>query len=64
MLPGFGRHDPNPWGLGVEVRGAKHPHWTGRTNHATPFGHFGRSGDFPWEQTNRVAELKSALGLS
>ena len=29
VLPGFGRHDPNPWGLGVEVRGAKHPHWTG-----------------------------------
>jgi S-adenosylmethionine synthetase len=28
------------------------------------YGHFGRSdGDFPWEQVNRVAELKSALGL-
>jgi S-adenosylmethionine synthetase len=28
------------------------------------YGHFGRSdGDFPWEQTNRVGDLKSALGL-
>jgi S-adenosylmethionine synthetase len=28
------------------------------------YGHFGRSdGDFPWEQTNRVADLKSALSL-
>ena len=26
------------------------------------YGHFGRPG-FPWEETNRVAELKSALGL-
>ena len=30
------------------------------------YGHFGRSSDdglFPWEKTNRVDELKSALGL-
>ena len=27
------------------------------------YGHFGRSGDFPWEQVNRVDELRSALGL-
>jgi S-adenosylmethionine synthetase len=28
------------------------------------YGHFGRSdGDFPWEQTTRVGDLKSALGL-
>jgi len=26
------------------------------------YGHFGRTG-FPWEETNRVEELKSALGL-
>ncbi|NNJ48157.1 MAG: methionine adenosyltransferase domain-containing protein, partial [Acidimicrobiia bacterium] len=26
------------------------------------YGHFGRDG-FPWEETNRVDELKSALGL-
>jgi S-adenosylmethionine synthetase len=27
------------------------------------YGHFGRVGDFPWEQTNRVDALRSALGL-
>ncbi len=27
------------------------------------YGHFGREGDFPWEQLNRVADLQSALGL-
>ena len=28
------------------------------------YGHFGRSdGDFPWEITNRVADVKSAFGL-
>ncbi len=47
-LPGFGHHDPNPWGLGVEVRGDKQPHWTGRANSGVTFGHFGRSGAFLW----------------
>jgi S-adenosylmethionine synthetase len=27
------------------------------------YGHFGRVGDFPWEQTSRVDALKSVLGL-
>ncbi|MFN0029252.1 MAG: methionine adenosyltransferase [Acidimicrobiales bacterium] len=27
------------------------------------YGHFGREGDFPWEQLNRVDDLRSALGL-
>jgi len=27
------------------------------------YGHFGRSGDLPWEETSRVDDLKSALGL-
>ncbi|HEX3623197.1 MAG TPA: serine hydrolase domain-containing protein [Acidimicrobiales bacterium] len=48
VMPGFGRHDPLDWGLGVEVRGAKSPHWTGRTNSPATFGHFGRSGSFLW----------------
>ncbi len=48
VLPGFGHHDPNPWGLGVEVRGEKTPHWTGRRNSPATFGHFGRSGSFLW----------------
>jgi CubicO group peptidase (beta-lactamase class C family) len=48
VLPGFGRQAPNPWGLGVEVRGDKAPHWTGRANSPRTFGHFGRSGTFLW----------------
>jgi S-adenosylmethionine synthetase len=27
------------------------------------YGHFGRTGDFPWEETGRAADLKAALGL-
>jgi CubicO group peptidase (beta-lactamase class C family) len=48
VLPGFGRQDPNDWGLGFELRDAKHPHWTGSTNSPATFGHFGRSGSFLW----------------
>jgi len=48
VLPGFGRQDPNDWGLGPEIRGAKHPHWTGTRNSPSTFGHFGRSGSFLW----------------
>ena len=31
IVPGVGRFDPCPWGLGFEVRGDKQPHWTGTT---------------------------------
>lgn len=48
ILPGYGRQSPNPWGLGVEIRGAKQPHWTGPDQPATTFGHFGQSGSFLW----------------
>ena len=48
VLPGFGSQDPNPWGLGVEVRGDKSPHWTAPTNSPATWGHFGRSGTFAW----------------
>jgi CubicO group peptidase (beta-lactamase class C family) len=48
VLPGFGRQDPNDWGLGFEVRDAKSPHWTGARNAPATFGHFGRSGTFLW----------------
>jgi CubicO group peptidase (beta-lactamase class C family) len=48
VLPGFGLQDPNEWGLGVEIRGLKEPHWTGRHNTPATFGHFGRSGSFLW----------------
>lgn len=48
VLPGFGRQEPNDWGLGFELRDRKSPHWTGRRNSPRTFGHFGRSGSFLW----------------
>src|SRR5690606_13379198 len=48
VLPGFGQQDPNPWGLGVEVRGHKSPHWTPGEASPRTFAHFGRSGTFVW----------------
>jgi CubicO group peptidase (beta-lactamase class C family) len=48
VLPGFGRQEPNDWGLGFELRDRKSPHWTGTRNSERTFGHFGRSGTFLW----------------
>ena len=48
VLPGFGRQEPNDWGLGLELRDHKSPHWTGSHNSERTFGHFGRSGTFLW----------------
>jgi CubicO group peptidase (beta-lactamase class C family) len=48
VLPGFGSQDANDWGLGFEIRDQKSPHWTGATNSAATFGHFGQSGTFLW----------------
>ncbi len=48
VVPGVGRFSPCPWGLGVEIRGDKSPHWTGTDNSAATFGHFGGSGTFLW----------------
>lgn len=48
VLPGFGRHDPNPWGLGLELHGTKAPHWMPPQASPRAFGHFGQSGSFLW----------------
>jgi CubicO group peptidase (beta-lactamase class C family) len=48
VLPGFGRQEPNDWGLGLELRDAKSPHWTSARNSPRTYGHFGRSGTFLW----------------
>ena len=58
MLPGFGRHGDNSWGLGAEVRGTKEPHWTSPQNSAATFGHFGMAGSFLW--VDREADLACA----
>jgi len=48
IVPAMGRFDPCPWGLGVEVRGDKSPHWTGTTNSPATYGHFGAAGTMLW----------------
>lgn len=48
IVPNVGRFDPCPWGLGVEVRGDKAPHWTGRANSPATYGHFGGAGSMMW----------------
>lgn len=57
VLPGFGRWDPNDWGLGFELKDAKRPHWTGSSNSARTFGHFGGSGTFLWVDPEQDAAL-------
>jgi CubicO group peptidase (beta-lactamase class C family) len=48
VLPEFGRMEPNDWGLGVEIRDHKSPHWTGTRNSPATFGHYGGAGTFLW----------------
>lgn len=48
IVPGLGKFDPCPWGLGPEIRGNKHPHWMSPHNSAVSYGHFGGSGTFVW----------------
>ena len=48
VLPGWGRMEPNDWGLAFELRDAKSPHWTGSRNSPRTFGHFGAAGTFLW----------------
>lgn len=48
IIPGVGRYDPCPWGLGFELKDGKEPHWTGTRNSPGTYGHFGGSGTFLW----------------
>ena len=48
VLPGLGHQRPNDWGLGLELRDHKSPHWTGSSSSPSTFGHFGQSGTFLW----------------
>jgi len=57
VLPGFGRWDPNDWGLGFELKDSKQPHWTGSRNSPRTFGHFGGSGTFLWVDPDLDAAL-------
>lgn len=56
LVPGIGRFDPCPWGLGAEIRGDKQPHWTGTHNSPATYGHFGGAGTLLWvDPVNDVA---------
>jgi CubicO group peptidase (beta-lactamase class C family) len=48
---------PNDWGLGVELKGTKSPHWTGATNSPRTYGHFGQSGTCIWIDPERDTAL-------
>ena len=48
VLPGFGRQQPNDWGLGIELRGHKSPHWMPTGVSPLCAGHFGQAGAFLW----------------
>jgi CubicO group peptidase (beta-lactamase class C family) len=63
VLPGFGRMEPNDWGLGLELRDEKRPHWTGAANSPRTFGHFGRSGGFLWVDPDRGLALTCLTDL-
>ncbi len=53
VLPDFGRFKPMDWGLGVEIKGSKRPHWSGSSTSSRTFGHFGGSGTFLWVDPDR-----------
>lgn len=55
IVPGVGRYERCPWGLGFEIRGDKSPHWTGTRNDAATYGHFGGAGTMTW--TDPAAEI-------
>ncbi len=48
ILPGYGMQKANDWGLGVEIKAGKRPHWTPPQASPKTFGHFGMSGSFVW----------------
>ncbi|MEM7285033.1 MAG: serine hydrolase domain-containing protein [Actinomycetota bacterium] len=63
VIPGFGRHDPSPWGLGIEIRGDKQPHWTARDNSPRTFGHFGGTGTYLWVDPDRELAAVAISGV-
>ena len=59
VLPGYGRQQHNDWGLGMEIRSDKSPHWTAADASPGTFGHFGQSGSFLW--VDREADLTAVF---
>lgn len=46
-VPGYRTFDPNPWGLGMEIRGNK-VHWLSEQQSPRTVGHFGQAGSYLW----------------
>lgn len=64
VLPGFGRYDPNDWGLGVELHDHKAHHWMGTTGSPACFGHFGAAGGFLWVDPSAAVALACLTDLA
>jgi CubicO group peptidase (beta-lactamase class C family) len=47
-VEGVSLWDACPWGLGLDVRGTREPHWTGDSLTATANTHFGSAGTLAW----------------
>lgn len=54
MVPGVGSYPDCVWGLGLEIKGAKQPHWMGTRNSPSAFGHFGGAGTLLWVDLGAV----------
>ena len=56
--------DACPWGLGLDVRGTREPHWTGDALTATANTHFGSSGALAWIDRERGLGLVALASRS
>ena len=64
VLPGYGRQTPNAWGLGLEIRGTKSPHWMPGSASKAAFGHFGQAGSFIWVDPSISLAAVAATGTA
>jgi CubicO group peptidase (beta-lactamase class C family) len=52
-IEGFMTWDDCAWGLGFDIRGSKHPHFSGEFTSPQTFGHTGVAGTFAWADPAR-----------
>ena len=63
VIPDLGRFDPNDWGLGVEIKGSKQPHFSGTLTSPRTYGHWGGAGTFLWIDPERNLALATLTDL-
>src|SRR6201999_256070 len=56
-VAGVARWDACAWGLGLDVRGTREPHWTGDALSATANTHCGGAGTLAWIDRERAIGL-------